>query len=262
MGNSDAQTLSPSQNRIIFIAYLIPVALVIWFISKFSVDVPFYDQWTLVGLFDKVNKGSVTFGDFFALHNEHRILFPKVIFVLFAFASKWNLDLERYFSVFLAIVTFFLTYKISELGYNQDKLSFHLFNILTCFLLFSLLQASSWLLGFQITFLLTNTCLVLAVFILSFPKNMTPNIRLFLSAVCCFVASFSSGHGLFTWLAVLPSVLSIEGNIKQKKLRSMFYIILFLVCYFLYGIDSQKTKSNFDILSRSVKLITQSSKEL
>ena len=138
------------RSMIIFMAYLIPVALVIWFISKFSVDVPFNDQWALVPLFDKVNKGSVTFGDFFAPHNEHRIFFPKVIFVLLAFASKWNLDLERYFSVFLAIVTFLLMYKIAEISYSQDKLSFHLFNILTCFLLFSLSQAGSWLFGFQL----------------------------------------------------------------------------------------------------------------
>ena len=178
MGNLDGQTLSPSQNKIIFIAYLIPVALVIWFISKFSVDVPFNDQWALVSLFDKIDKGSATFGDFFASHNEHRILFPKAIFALLAFTSQWNLDLERYFNVFLVIITFFLMYKIAEIIYNQDKLSFHLFNILTCFLLFSLYQASSWLFGFQLAFFLINTCLLLAVFILSFPKNIAPNIRL------------------------------------------------------------------------------------
>ena len=248
MGNLDGQTLSPSQNKIIFIAYLIPVALVIWFISKFSVDVPFNDQWALVSLFDKIDKGSATFGDFFAPHNEHRILFPKAIFALLAFTSKWNLDLERYFNVFLVIITFFLIYKIAEISYNQDKLSFHLFNILTCFLLFSLYQASSWLFGFQLAFFLINTCLLLAIFILSFPKNIAPNLRLFLSAVCCFIASFSSGHGLLTWLAVLPSVFAVEGSVKQKKFRSIFYIILFLLCYFFYSIDSQRTKSNLDIL--------------
>jgi hypothetical protein len=248
MGNLDGQTLSPSQNKIIFIAYLIPVALVIWFISKFSVDVPFNDQWALVSLFDKIDKGSATFGDFFAPHNEHRILFPKAIFALLAFTSQWNLDLERYFNVFLVIITFFLMYKIAEISYNQDKLSFHLFNILTCFLLFSLYQASSWLFGFQLAFFLINTCLLLAVFILSFPNNIAPNLRLFLSAGCCFIASFSSGHGLLTWLAVLPSVFAIEGSVKQKNCRSIFYIILFLLCYFFYSIDSQRTKSNLDIL--------------
>ncbi len=139
-------------------------------------------------------------------------------------------------------------YKIAEISYNQDKLSFHLLNILTCFLLFSLYQASSWLFGFQLAFFLINTCLLLAVFILSFPKNIAPNIRLFLSAGCCFIASFSSGHGLLTWLAVLPSVFAIEGSVKQKNFRSIFYIILFLLCYFFYSIDSQRTKSNLDIL--------------
>ncbi|GCL56443.1 hypothetical protein NIES3806_38040 [Microcystis aeruginosa NIES-3806] len=246
MGNLDGQTLSPSQNKIIFIAYLIPVALVIWFISKFSVDVPFNDQWALVSLFDKIDKGSATFGDFFALYNGHRILFTQAIFALLAFTSKWNLDLERYFNVFLVIITFFLMYKIAEISDNQDKLSFHLFNISTCFLLFSLYQGGAFVYGYQSVFI-TNTCLVLAVFIISFPQNIAPNIRLFLAAICCFIASFSGGEGLINWLAVLPSVIAVEGNTKKRILRTVVYMLLFVLCYFIYTIDSQKT-STTDIL--------------
>ena len=57
-----------------WLAYLTPIALLIGFVSRFSVNVPFWDQWGLVNLFDKVGAGSASFGDFFAQHNEHRIL--------------------------------------------------------------------------------------------------------------------------------------------------------------------------------------------
>ena len=86
-------------------AYLAPIILVIWSVFNRGVNVPFWDDWDLVSLFDKVKAGTVTFNDFFALHNEHRMFFPKFIFVVLAFPSKWNLKLEMYFSVLLAAIT-------------------------------------------------------------------------------------------------------------------------------------------------------------
>ena len=42
----------------------------------------FADQWETVLFFDRLLQGTITFGDFIAQHNEHRILFPRLVFVL------------------------------------------------------------------------------------------------------------------------------------------------------------------------------------
>ena len=230
-----------------WLAYLTPIALLIWFVSRFSLNVPYWDQWALVNLFDKVGAGSASFGDFFAQHNEHRIFFPKIIFVILAFASKWNVHIEQGFSVFLAIVTFFLMYKIAESSSNSHRSLFHLFNILNCFFLFSLVQFENWLWGFQIAWFLINTCVTLAVFVLTVPKKLSPNLRLSLSALCCFIASFSSAHGLFSWLALIPSVVSVEGNAKQRKIRLLLWGVLFALSCVAYRVGYSKPGHHPDI---------------
>lgn len=110
-------------------AYLAPIILVIWSVFNRGVNVPFWDDWDLVSLFDKVKAGTVTFNDFFALHNEHRMFFPKFIFVVLAFPSKWNLKLEMYFSVLLAAITFYLIYVIAKSRQEKPRKFFDLFNM-------------------------------------------------------------------------------------------------------------------------------------
>ncbi len=74
---------------------------------------PFGMTGQSVSFFDKVASGSANFTDFFAQNNEHRMFFPKIIFLILAFPSRWDIRLEMYFSIFLAIVSFCAMYKIA-----------------------------------------------------------------------------------------------------------------------------------------------------
>ncbi|MEH1797322.1 MULTISPECIES: hypothetical protein [unclassified Nostoc] len=195
----------------------------------------------MVKFFEKIYSGNANFGDFFAQHNEHRIFFPKIIFAILAFSSKWNIKLENYFSLLLALVNFVLLYKIAASTYNKNNiLLFHLFNFTTCIVNFSLIQCENWLWGFQISWLLINTCLILAVFILTVPKNLHPNSRLSLASLCCFIASFSLAHGLLSWLSLLPSIYLLEGRTKQKQIRILVWMLLFCFCVAIYSIGYEK----------------------
>ncbi|MBD2305291.1 hypothetical protein H6G17_07165 [Chroococcidiopsis sp. FACHB-1243] len=223
----------------LLLVYLIPPTVTLCFIAIFSVNAPFWDQWSLVNLFEKIIKGRVGFVDFFVQHNEHRILFPKIIYTSLAFVSKWNIRYESYFSVFLVAITFLVFYKISTLNAKRNlHISKHLTNILTCILLFSIVQYENWLWGFQLAWFLVNTCLAIAVLIISL-SNKYPK-RLYLAAIPCSIASFSLAHGLLTWLAVIPSIVSIKGNARQKKTRITIWLLLFLVNFVAYFINYHK----------------------
>jgi len=93
-------------SALVLIGYLIPILTLIYFVSKFAVNVPFWDQWNLIALFEKNRTHQATFEDFLIQQNEHKMFFPKIIFVTFAFISRWNTKLEIYFSIFLALLTF------------------------------------------------------------------------------------------------------------------------------------------------------------
>ncbi|MFN6514484.1 MAG: hypothetical protein RMY29_008280 [Nostoc sp. CreGUA01] len=239
----------PKRKVLLVVAYSLPIILLLWFVISFSVNVPFGDDWDLVGLFGKISSGTANFGDFFAQHNEHRIFFPKIIFTILAFSSKWNIKLEIYFSLLLVLINFFMLYKIAAHSDNtNNNLLFHLFNFITCIINFSLTQYENWLWGFQIAWFLINTCLILAVFILTVPQKLHPNYKLLFASLCCLIASFSSAHGLVSWLVILPLVYLVEGRTKQKKIRMLVWVVLFAFCVAIYFIDYEKPPRHPSIL--------------
>jgi hypothetical protein len=268
------------KNSLLFL-YVIPVALLLWFVASFSVNVPVHDQWRLVNLFEKIAGGNVNFGDFWALHSNHRIVFPKIIISALAFSSQWNINYELILSLIFAIITFALIYKLSanQVRNGRDGL-FHLTNILTGFWLFSLVQHENWLWGFQLAWFLVNLCVMMAIFVLSLDDNLlifrfnkgidwrtaktqrtqreeeeeeeeenkkedkflglSPiwfDARLFIAAICCEIASFSSAQGLLSWLALIPAVVAVKGKTLEIRKRLGLWIFLFVVTSALYSID-------------------------
>jgi hypothetical protein len=249
---------------ILFTLYLIPVLLLIGFVANFSVNVPVDDEWRLASLFEKIAQGNVTFKDFWALHSNHRIVFPKIIIAVLAFASRWNINYQLCLSIGLAAITFIAMYKLSSMQVKNvaDDL-WHLTNILTCILLCSLVQHENWLWGFQLAWFFVNFCFVAAVYSLSSNHKLFPNIAVFnpmkysrdtllpcpypisalhylrisIAALFCFIASFSLAQGLLSWLAAIPAVAALEGNAAQKQKRTIAWMLLFVATCAVYSID-------------------------
>ena len=275
----------------LLILYLIPVALLLWFIASFSVNVPVHDQWRLVSLFDKIANSKVTFGDFWALHSNHRIIIPKIIISALAFSSQWNINYELILSIIFALITFALIYKLSanQARNNNDDL-FHLTNILTGFWVFALVQHENWLWGFQLAWFLVNLCVMVAIFVLSLDDNLLIfrfnkgidwrtakaqrtqreeeekrvsfnliwfDYRLFVAAICCEVASFSSAQGLLSWLALIPVVVAVKGKTLEIRKRLGLWVFLFVVTSALYSIDyhPQREMSMISLLAKPLVVI-------
>lgn len=224
----------------LFILYLTPVIGICWFVARFSVNVPLFDQWILPYLFEKFATDDLTLKTLLAQHNTHRLFFPKLIFISLAFLSNWNIRLELCFSVGLAIFTSLALYQLSRITSQfRSNFSFHLANIFTYFLIFSWVQYENWLWGFQIAIFLINLCVVLACLVLVDPK-LKSKFKLFIAAVLCGVASFSSAQGLLSWIVVLPLVAILDGNSSQKIKRLMLWVFTFILSGLIYSIDYQK----------------------
>ncbi len=256
---------------LLFTLYLIPVILLIGFVANFSVNVPIDDEWRLASFFEKIVTGNVTFNDFWDLHSNHRILFPKIIIAILAFVSRWNINYQLCLSIGLAVVTFIAMYKLSSMQVKNvgDDL-WHLANILTCVLLYSLVQHENWLWGFQLAWFLVNLCFVAAVYCLSrdtaLPSPLSGkdtalpcpyNIQISIAAVFCFIASFSLAQGLLSWLAAIPAVAFLEGNGAQKRKRLILWMLLFAATCAVYSIDyhpNRKT-SIISLLNKPIVVI-------
>ncbi len=243
---------------ILFSLYLIPVVLLIGFVANFSVNVPIDDEWRLANLFDKIATENVNFNDFWALHSNHRIVFPKIIIAVLAFASRWNINYQLCLSIGLAVITFIAMYSLSSMQVKKTgDDSWHLANILTCILLFSLVQHENWLWGFQLAWFLVNLCFVAAVYALLSNHKLLPSLRISIAAVFCFIASFSLAQGLLSWLAAIPAVVALEGNVAEKRKRLILWILLFFATCAIYSINyhpSRKT-SIISLLNKPLVVI-------
>ena len=225
-------------SSILPVFYLLPAVIVIGFIGLFGVDIPVYDQWVLPKLLEKVATNQLAFGDLFELHNNHRILFPRLIFIGLAFLSDWNIKLEMFFGLGLAVCTFIALYFLASLTSSPKSRSlFHLANLLTGCLIFSLNQ--EWLWGFQLPIFLINFCLILACLILSL-NFLSSKKKLILAAICCLIASFSSAQGLITWLAVIPLILSRDEPKTSKKKQLFLWLTGFIISAGIYAVGYQQ----------------------
>ena len=222
----------------LLILYIFPVLLLLWFLTNFSVNVPYWDQWRLTPIFERVAEGNATFFDFFTVHGHHRILIPKLIITALAFATKWNTQAEIICSVIFVIITFFAICKIAEIQFqNQNQNILHIANILNCLFLFSLVQHQNWLWGFTLFWFLTNLCLIMAVYFLHASDNLSAKTKIFLAAIFSLIGSFTLIQGLLSWLVLIPSILSIEGKAKQKISRLSIWILLFILSCLIYAIN-------------------------
>lgn len=206
---------------------LVPIIIFIICVQQNAVNIPIMDEWELVKFRLEAINDSVSFSDVFALHNEHRIASLRMIsLALGQLSAGWNSTLLIAINVIIVILTswvlFWLAWRqfstFNEARFSSPEL--HLFGIttvVTSFLFFSPSQYENWLSGFQIPWFLINLILIaVALLLYEFFKAQQP--LYFVSAIgLCVVASFSSAHGLFIWLACLP-MFSTRGLKRSTRL--------------------------------------------
>ena len=222
--------------------YVGPLVALIAFVAYLGVNVPRIDQWFLLDLFEQVHRQEAGFADFFAQFHEHRMLVPRLAFVGMAFATGWNIYYELGLNVAIAAVTFWLIIRVAlktaSLD-NADALPFHLANSLTGLLIFSWTQYQNWLWGFQIPWFFIDACLVAVVLVLA-QDTLSLNKKLLISSLLCGLASFSSAHGLFVWIAIVPSIVAASTTQKARTKGLLIWAGLFVICLVGYFAGYQK----------------------
>jgi len=89
----------------ILIALLPPYVLVL-LLRLYHVDVPFLDEWAYMLILPKSYECTLSLADLFALHNEHRLFFPRLIMLVPARLTYWNMLYETGAAVVFAAGAF------------------------------------------------------------------------------------------------------------------------------------------------------------
>jgi len=186
-----------------FLIICFPPLVVLFFISNYAVNIPYMDHWDgLLNILNAIEKGSLELSHLWGQHNEHRLIFPKIIMLLLASVSHWNVIWEQYFNLFIQVCTLFLILHIWKKTLQPERNSLtSLFQFFTSILLFSMVQHENWSWGWQIQIFLNVSAVCFTMWaIVKWPNNW---FGLFLAIVGATVATYSFANGMLIWGIVL-----------------------------------------------------------
>ena len=80
----------------VIILCLLPAAITLAYIHAYGVNSVYGDALYFCPLIERYYQGTLTFQDFYAQHNEHRPLFPRLVMLPLALATRYDTVAEMY----------------------------------------------------------------------------------------------------------------------------------------------------------------------
>jgi hypothetical protein len=172
---------------------LLPLAYLIRLCLQWHVDVPFSDQWEMVPRLVKMTAGTLSFGDVWGQHNEHRPMFPIVTMLALARFSSWNIGPEIVVNVLLGIGIFVVFAAALRTIYRALPERRWWLLPAVSILVFSPQQWENWLWGWQIQIFMGVFAGLAGFFFLAHPEQTRWRFGLALAFGVLGTYSFSSG---------------------------------------------------------------------
>ena len=232
--------------------------LILYFILRYGIDVPYMDQWEYVHFFSHAAKGTLTFNELFALQCEYRQLFPNLIFVGLGWLTHWNVKYEMLVIFLLACITSFNVYRLALHTLNVKPWLLWVLLFVANLFIFSPIQYENWLFGVQIQYLMPIAC-ISSCMLIAFSK-IKPTLKLLFCILLSVISSYSAVNGMICWFVVFP-VLFFSGNSAHCFKRWPFVLswcAATLLTITFYFIDYQSPKnfpSPFEFLNQPKEAI-------
>ena len=216
-----------------------PVAAYFWFIDRFSVNVVSVDQWSNIKLIQSWHKNGLSFGDLWAPHFDHRVLFPNFIVLGLAQFTHFNVIIEEYISAVMLVATTALVIATHRRRSRSTPLIWYL---PVALLLFSFVQYQNTLWGFQMAWYLVTLGLATALYFLDRPILTQ---AAFLAAIAAtVVASYSSLQGLIVWPVGLV-LLYFRRRSRQQLVTWCTVAVVTTALYFYHWQTGAHSKPTF-----------------
>ncbi|MBX3179028.1 MAG: hypothetical protein KF886_16860 [Candidatus Hydrogenedentes bacterium] len=186
------------QRVLCFGGMLVSILFVVAMYSRYTLDFPYADQWDFVPLLEKAFAGELSWRDFLAQHNEHRLVFPRLLMFVLALVSDWDVRWELAASFLFALFTWaLLCVQASLSGKDIDAGSNEAVYLVFALLIFSMSQWGNWFLGWQVQEFMNVFATVLAVMGLTWRRAPGPGV--YVAVASAVVATFSFANGLLLW---------------------------------------------------------------
>jgi hypothetical protein len=185
-----------------------PAIVLAALIPQYWVDVPQYDEWDSVMLFEHLSQGSLTLGLLFKQVNEYRQFFPNVLFVGLGKLTHWDLRYEMILVFAAACLISLNVRRLAALTAQASEFQFAILFLVANLIIFSLTQYENWFQAQQLVYympiLCVTTCIVIG------RTSLGTLAKFGICAALSFVSTFSSANGIVCWVVVLPLLVYTE----------------------------------------------------
>lgn len=212
------------------------------FVVNYADNLPYWDQWELVPLIKKMNDGTLTFSDLWAQHNEHRILFPRIVMLVLAYFTNWNIYFELGINLIFLSISFFLIYnRISLCKLNSENHNI-LLSVVSV-MVFSVIQVENFLWGWQLQIFMNVMMVISGVILLAHGKLSITRVGF--AGVGTMIAVYSFANGLFFLpIGLFIILLRREFNLQQRWKYAAGWILYSSILVFGYLYQYHKPTSH------------------
>jgi hypothetical protein len=224
------------------LATVLPSTIMLGLIAHYGVNVPFWDEWSLISFFQKAHDHTLTLKDFLIQNNEHRIVFPKLIFLLLYRFALWTPRAAMFSSLFFATLTalglqWLLWRTLSRITSSSVIIASF---FIVAVLLFSPSQFENWLWGYQLPCFLLNFSLIAGVVVMCLELPL--GVQFLLGATCATIATFSGGNGMLLWPLLWLTIFLRPRNETRRGffICSCLWFVLAACAIGLYFYDYRK----------------------
>ncbi len=205
----------------------------LYIILRHGANAPFCDELRIPPLVEALKNGRANLDLFWAPHNEHRILIPRILFAVTILVFGYNSKGLMLLSWIIAVVSVAFLILCWRRLFNPLTRWLWLTGVaLTSLLMFSPIQSENWLWAFQLTFFCVNAAVVISLWAVSSDISLGKKIILVSLAACG--ASLSAAQGLMVWPAVLVTFFLSTDRSRKALFAGCFLLLVMVILFSLY----------------------------
>jgi hypothetical protein len=204
---------------------LVPLAFLIGVVARYAVAVPYLDQWELVPLLEKTYHGDLTLRDLWLQHNEHRLVFPRIIMLLLARLTRWNIRYELALNLALALGIFAVFARQMKMTTSKPGVAGLPGAIpAVSLVVFSVSQYQNWLWGWQLQMFLNLLAVAGGIVLLA--NDPFHWWKFAAAALLGIVATYSFANGALFWPIGLPLLFLVKTGAGQRRAATTGWILI------------------------------------
>ena len=261
MFNQILQYSRAEKNKIVLFAFILLGLSLILYVWYFGVNIIYQDEWSFVNLVRQHKSNGLSISDLFTPHNEHRIFFPRLFYIIMLPISDMNSKFFMFVNAILVIVEFICIFSVAKKQYHFSYSKIPVWLIIIPLFVFSLRQSRNLLWGFQIAFYMTLIASIISLYFIEklFSKDKVNKSNFILAIVFAIIATFSSGIGFLVWIGgfVQLGIKMISLKSRSHYIFGVIWLTIGVSAFFIYitGLDNSVSEKIIAALKNPIDFL-------